>query len=496
MSFGIIMSTLKKMLIDFFTDPTAFKAFIKLFGVVAVTIEGMWLSMLWELAKVVLKVGAFIFTPLAAAMTVAGENIKFAWQIVVQSITLLALASIKKLMNLFNSMALVLQIDTSGIENFEEAVKDTVLDVPRSFETVMTELGGMSKDMLGTVGGNFKKMAELASDEFAIIKNAVKDLGPSSGIDEMLAKIEEIKNATAAWAAEEENLKNKRIGGGKKSLSAFQKFAIGVKGGLNELEKANNNYVERGKQAFSSFYSSLTSGFSSTFDEMLDGTMSFSEGFTAIMGTVKDSFFKVISDMAAQWLATQTVMLLKHIFVEKAKSAVTAKEEASRLLIQAGAAVKSIAITVATAIKEIAVYAAKAAAAAFAAIAGIPFVGPFLAVAAAAAAFAAVMRFAGSFEKGTGPEGIKEDGVAMVHKGEVILNKQESDAYRSGYNRNNNSNTNSSRTPQTVNRVDFTFNIKAFDGDDVERTVSKKILPMLKDNIRDFGELREAIEEI
>lgn len=255
------------------------------------------------------------------------------------------------------------------------------------------------------------------------------------------------------------------------------------------LELGTLNWAEMASEAVNNLYNTMKSGFSSTINEMISGTMTLAEGLEGLWTNIKDAFITAMSTMAAEWLAMQTMLLLKYIFFENTKTAVKTAGESERLAIEAAAAIKSIAIMIALAIKTIAIYAAKAAAAAFSALAGIPFVGPFLAVAAAATAFVKVMQFAKSFEKGTGLKGIEETGPIIAHKGEIILNKRQSDAIRRGENVEIGGKT---RTTQTVN---MSFNISALDSSNFEDVVQNKIIPLIRENIRDHGKMYNALSE-
>ncbi len=187
-------------------------------------------------------------------------------------------------------------------------------------------------------------------------------------------------------------------------------------------------------------------------------------------------------------LILDTQKLVSHVTMEKGKTVITAEGESERLIIQVKASLQSIAISVKTAIKQIAIYAYQAAAAVYNAFAFIPLIGPVLGVAAVAGTIALIMGFASKiagFEKGTGLAGVPSTGPAIVHKGEIIMTKKESDIFR-------NMMQNGSTAESNVN---LNFNISAMDGDSVESVVRKKIIPMLRGNARDFGKMRTIIKE-
>ncbi len=255
-----------------------------------------------------------------------------------------------------------------------------------------------------------------------------------------------------------------------------------------EKEGRKGSFFKAFQKIFADFANNLKTGYSSAIEGLINGTMKFKDAFQAVIKTIKTSFIKVIADMVAEWMAKQTMMLFKYILFQEGMTAATEVGESERLGIQIAGSIKSLAIAVANGIKQITISAYEAAAAAFAAIAGIPIIGPFLAIGAGAAALGLVLGFASKiagFEKGTGLMGVKETGPAMLHKGEIVLNKKESDAYRQGANAGSTSS----------NNVNMSFHINALDGESVEKIVRKQVIPLLRDNIRDFGKARTMIKE-
>lgn len=268
--------------------------------------------------------------------------------------------------------------------------------------------------------------------------------------------------------------------------------------GVGQKIKVAFELVEAGKEkdpiakyikAIKDMESSISSGLSSTFQSVMQGNMNLADSFTAMGKVIRDSFFKILADMAAEWIMTKTIMLGKHIFVEQAMTTATAVGTEERTALESAGAIKSVLIAVGSAIKRITIYAYEAAAGAFKAMVGIPYIGPFLAVGAGALALATVLGFAkhiAGFEKGTGLEGVGQTGPAVLHKGEIVLNRRESDAYREGV---------KSGGGVTSPNVNLSFNISSMDSEDMERVVRKKVIPLIRDNIRDFGKGRTMIKE-
>lgn len=255
---------------------------------------------------------------------------------------------------------------------------------------------------------------------------------------------------------------------------------------LEDLEK---NKLKRAGELFKNFFNSIGSAFQTAFSSVIKGTMSLSEGLHSVFEGIRDSFLDMISTMVFDWIKGKTLMLLKELFFQKAVTAAVAEGEAERLVIEEVSMIKSVLITLKGVFIKIKAYAYQAAAAVYNAFAFIPIIGPILGVAAVAGTIALIMGFAkkvASFEKGTGLEGVRQTGPAVLHKGEIVLNKKESDAYRAGATEGG---------QPASNTVNMSFNIQAMDGADLEHIVRKKIIPIIRDNIRDHGRAKTMVRE-
>jgi hypothetical protein len=156
---------------------------------------------------------------------------------------------------------------------------------------------------------------------------------------------------------------------------------------------------------------------------MMNGTLTWS-------GAVRAAGLEVVG-----WFSTQVVkpIVMSWLFGENAKTAATQAGTAQRLLVEGWAAIKSVAIWAASAVKKILIWAWEAAAAAFSAMASIPYVGPFLAVGAAAAAVTMVAGFAKNISSAEGgfdiPGGINP--LTQLHQREMVLPQRYADVIRS-----------------------------------------------------------------
>ncbi|MHB1282582.1 MAG: phage tail length tape measure family protein [Metallibacterium scheffleri] len=136
--------------------------------------------------------------------------------------------------------------------------------------------------------------------------------------------------------------------------------------------------------------------------------------------------------LVAETINTGMQMLMHHIAIDNAKTLATAEGEAKRLALHVWGEAEALAIQAATAIKWILTEAAKAAAGAFSAMAGIPIVGPALAVAAGAATFVAVEALVSNVASAQGGfERVPFDNMpAVLHKDEQVLPAQYAEGLR------------------------------------------------------------------
>lgn len=144
---------------------------------------------------------------------------------------------------------------------------------------------------------------------------------------------------------------------------------------------------------------------------------------------------------ALHWALTEAEELF-HLQSETTKTAATAASQSARTashLAGEGARATSTAAALATGkamqaaanVATVEADAAVAAAGAFAATAAIPYVGPFLAPAAAAEAYGEVSAFAALASFDVGALSVPHDGMAMIHRSEMILPPPQADVLRS-----------------------------------------------------------------
>ena len=166
------------------------------------------------------------------------------------------------------------------------------------------------------------------------------------------------------------------------------------------------------QQKWRGYFNTITQGFATTLQGMLAGTTTFKQGM-----------LQIGSQLLSQFLTQRATELANYLSTEAAKTGATVAGAATRT----GATVASNTVTQAsdgeTAIGSIFASAASVFGKVYDSIAGIPFVGPFLAPAMAIAAMAAVAGMVGKVASAEGGWGdVPADGMLTeLHKQEMVL---------------------------------------------------------------------------
>lgn len=251
------------------------------------------------------------------------------------------------------------------------------------------------------------------------------------------------KEHAAQLAQDAETANNKRIAAAKKAAQELEAARVDVASAAAAKAKAFNDVlagtkkvgddavtrdterVEKEAKAYQSLQAAMEAASAAgerirkeiaadwkrTFDDI---TGAFGRAITAAStkaGFLREVWRSVWYDMVQTSAAAGASMLAQHVANMLAENGVTRKAVTERVALETWAAIKTVAIKSWEAIRWIAIEAAKAAAAAWSALAGIPVVGPALGIAAAAATFAGVLALAKGIGGGGGaPSGSSSGG--------------------------------------------------------------------------------------
>jgi hypothetical protein len=285
-----------------------------------------------------------------------------------------------------------------------------------------------------TAGQYMEILKKLHEDEYNEQVKALKDklallTGGNTDIEAVQAKLNEMMKAPVGTVSGA-FLKPEEV---QKVVN--QILAITGKFHVEEIDQ-QKAAVEKETSLYKKAFDPIATAFDTTIKGMMQGTLTFSQAWhrmgqnilaswinTMIQAELRHAESLIIRGLREAGFSKLLVALhledaAVHNAVEGEKTAVTAANVAARSAMEEEGASRSILATIAVGIKDIAVSAARAAAATWAAISAIPVIGPFLAPAAAAAALAAVLHFAGAFQYG----GITDTGgLAMLHPHEMVL---------------------------------------------------------------------------
>lgn len=160
----------------------------------------------------------------------------------------------------------------------------------------------------------------------------------------------------------------------------------GAAAGL-EIQKIKDKQTQESLKGYREMFDNISGGFQSMTEKLIRGT-----------ATWKEAFRTMCADMIVAYAKMQVANVAKMLW----------------------AAAIDKQITISGAIMKRAADAVGAAGGAYRAMAGIPYIGPVLGAVAAAGAFAGVMAFGLPSAEG-GWDNVPNDGVAMIHKKEMVL---------------------------------------------------------------------------
>ena len=212
--------------------------------------------------------------------------------------------------------------------------------------------------------------------------------------------------------------------------------------------RSNNDMLDAIRDKWDTIFSAISSTISTSIQGMILGTTTFKQAWNSLMTNILASFVDMGVKLLLRWIANEIAMTTATTAGVAVRTAAEQAGASQSVLVQAGAAVKNILNS-----------AWEAAAAAFKAIAGIPFVGPALAVGASIAAFAAVAGLIGNIVSSEGGWDVPGGGgMAVLHPREMVLPEKLANVIRQ-----------SADGEGGAGGGSYTFNVSAIDADGVRK---------------------------
>lgn len=312
------------------------------------------------------------------------------------------------------------RVSHKGSKDYQEAVEN-------KYNATLESINRKRLEILTT---NNKKIAD---EQLSIQRQQIEDSKTMSmiGVQDEIDALN-LKKQYGKVSAEEELTTLKKIEAEKfeiEKTALAEKIAL-MKAGTLELAKANNDmliletkHAQQMKVIDNKIAADASSGWKGVAKSMTDSMGTAIGDLINFTTTWKNAFKSVISSM----LGTFTQFIGKKVMAwavgEETMTVATVAGNITRVASNAWANMTSLAMTVATAIKTIAIYAWQAAAGAYAAIASIPIIGPFLAPVVAAGAVVAVTSMVGNIASAEGgfdiPNGVNP--MTQLHQNEMVL---------------------------------------------------------------------------
>ena len=192
-----------------------------------------------------------------------------------------------------------------------------------------------------------------------------------------------------------------------------------------EHGRKNNELQIQTVKEQSKLFEELSGTMSSLWDKgieaMMNGTLRWSNAYRAVLASVGKVFLQFAMQKAKAWLQTEVL-----------QTVYTRAQGAVRSLLEKAGLMQSVSATATAATTKVGANAVVAGSGAASAMAGIPYIGPILAIAAMAAMIASVGGLKGSIKSARGgydiPAGINP--MVQLHEQEMVLPKAQANAVR------------------------------------------------------------------
>ncbi len=188
-----------------------------------------------------------------------------------------------------------------------------------------------------------------------------------------------------------------------------------------KVEDAQKQAAQKTQQAWQQAFQPIQQAFDTSINGILQGTETLQNAEAKAAQSITLAFIDAEAKKLTSYIASEAQILAHGLATQMGLTSATEAGETARLSAKVAGDAQGRAVSLASGVAQINNDAMKAAAGAFSAVAGIPYVGPVLAPAAAAAAYTAVMGFEVlSAEGGTViPAGVNP--LAQLHEKEMVL---------------------------------------------------------------------------
>lgn len=288
------------------------------------------------------------------------------------------------------------------------------------------------------------KSEQLKKIEQDRIQSEEKDGLAQIEFEKRLADIDEQQGLIdkAQLLRQDQDFENRAFEIKRQGLQQQLALANGENGGNKDLEKAaqlnlqieelerqhqrNLGVIDQEAAAerwapFRNMISNMESSWSRGLVQMMNGQLRFSQAMKNLWNNMVTSFEQLVADLVVQWAAKELM-----------QTTATAVSVSERVAIEEAGKEQSLAISIAMGIKEVAISAYKAIAAAWSSISAIPYVGPFLAPAVALATGAAIFAIGSKIASAEGgydiPAGVNP--LTQLHAREMVLPAPVADTVR------------------------------------------------------------------
>ena len=186
-----------------------------------------------------------------------------------------------------------------------------------------------------------------------------------------------------------------------------------------KMAAAAEKSAQQQQAAYQKMVQPITGAFTTSINGIIQGTQTLQMATDRILSSILLKYVDVAIQRTVQWIAGEAQMTMATVTGTTTRAAVVTAAHATE---KASASLLNMA--------TIRADAAKAAAGAYSAVVGIPYVGPVLAPIAAATAFTAVGAYEALASFDVGAMSIPRDMPAMVHRNEMILPPPHADVVR------------------------------------------------------------------